>query len=1006
MSSPPPNTTPSARAKAWKRRLPHWFAITLGAGLGLLVLWLAGSYWLLNSQWLPERLSQAPGVDIRWEQGSSRHPGRWNVEELTIRRDDGALALALDADRATLELSLMALLGGEIHIKALDAEGIRELQLGDITLQGEGRFSLKDTTLSRDTLAIPQATLQLTQGRLVRGQDGATLARNIQLDASASLDRITPTSAEGGLDPELVAALSADARLSARADAWDVFMPYLSDLPWLAINGRGDLHGDISLDHGRLQPGSQVTLSAPALVMRVDEAYLGQPQAVRWQRPDQQPPVHIAQGDGVIALRVPAGSPDTLTLDATLDNVMLADRLAARQAAPYADNTHLEFSTALDNRRVDQLEAPSAAALSLEGRVLRLDMLARYLERAAADPLDGGITLAGDGRLALDVALSDNRLETADLTVTATALRASAMALTAEGNGTLHAHLPTPETFTATLNLTQARLQHNARPLLADASLTLTANSPLDPDAARRHATGSLRWEDATLPDISKLQPYVDAYLPDAAPLRLVSGQARSQGQLNLTSDQLSGDATLAGSRWVTDWSTGKDAHRLTSDMQLDLTINQAAMDASTLDVSGSRLEWQVSDASRQARKESTLTSSLILHEGRFQREDSQPSGRFDVSGSVQHLGFLNAFLPDAHGLALDGAGQLSARGGFKADRLTAPTRLRVVANPLRVDFLDYRASGRGELTAQLDSAERALLSLGIPRFSLARQGDDSPHVEGRHLALTTTTEAFSAVIDDPQPEHFTTRISLPIIDVPDITRYNAYLPEGTGVRLLDGQASLSSELVLSGMQGEGDVTFRAFGTELALLEQRLRGDIHMQLVLSEGDLAAMRFVANDSFLRLENVSRIGNEASSDAGWWAQLDMAEATLLWETPVNLDARLGLRLRDSGLLARLFLARARESDWLGRLLSVRNIQGSALLRLNDKRLDLNDLQLSGGPLLLLADLTLAEQSANGALYARLGRLGVGVELANREPTLKILQPRRWFEHWRESHRRVRP
>lgn len=295
MSSPPPNTTSKAQAKAWKRRLPRWLVITLGAGLGLLLLWLTGSYWLLNSQWLPERLSQAPGVDIRWEQGSSRHPGRWNVEGLTIRRDDGALALALDADRATLELSLMALLRGELHIEALDAEGIRELQLGDITLQGEGRFSLKDTTLSRDTLAIPQANLQLTQGRLVRDQDGATLARNIQLDASASLDRITPTNAEGALDPELIAALSANARLSARADAWDVFMPYLSDLPWLAINGRGDLHGDVSLDHGRLQPGSQVTLTAPELVLRVDEAYLGQPQEVRWQRPDQQPPVHNAQ---------------------------------------------------------------------------------------------------------------------------------------------------------------------------------------------------------------------------------------------------------------------------------------------------------------------------------------------------------------------------------------------------------------------------------------------------------------------------------------------------------------------------------------------------------------------------------------------------------------------------------------------------------------------------------------------------------------------------------------
>ncbi|SDN70417.1 hypothetical protein [Vreelandella arcis] len=1006
MPSRPPDTKDPAHALANQRRIPRWLVIILGIAFGLMLIWLAGSYWLLNSQWLPERLSQAPGVDIRWEQGSSRHPGRWEVEGLALSRDDGALNLTLNADRATLELSLMALLRGDIHIVALDAEGIRELQLGDITLQGEGRFNISNTTLSRDTLAIPQAHLRLTEGRLMREQDDATLARDIQLDASATLDSISPTTAEGTLNPDLVSALTANATLSAHADAWDVFMPYLSDLPWLALNGRGDLHGEIRLEQGYLQPNSQLTLSAPALALRVDEAYLGQQQEASWQRPEQQPPVHNAQGDGVIALRVPSDAPDTLTLDATLENVVIADHQTTRQAIPYADETHLDFSTVLDNQRVDQLEAPGSAAISLHGRVRRLDMLERYLERAAADQLDGGINLAGDGRIAVDMTLSDNRVDTADVTVTANALRASAMAFTAEGKGTLHAYLPTPETFAATLNLTQARLQHNDRPLLADASLTLTANSPLDPDAARRHATGSLRWEDATLPDIGELQRYVDAFLPDAAPLRLISGQARSQGLLLLTPDQLSGDATLAGSRWVTDWSTGNNAHRLTSDMQLDLTINQAAMDASTLDVSGSRLEWQVSDASRQARHDSTLTSSLTLQEGRFQRENGQPSGQFALSGSVQHLGFLNAFLPDAHGLALDGEGQLSAQGGFKADRLTAPTRLRVVANPLRVDFLDYRASGRGELTAQLDSAERALLSLGIPHFSLARQGDDSPHVEGRHLALTTTTDAFSAVIEDPQPELFTTRISLPIIDVPDITRYNAYLPEGAGVRLLDGQASLSSELVLRGMQGEGDVTFRAFGTELALLEQRLRGDIHMQLELSEGDLDAMRFVANDSFLRLDNVLRLGGEATSDAGWWAQLDMNEATLTWETPVNLNASLGLRLRDSGLLARLFLARARESDWLGRLLSVRDIAGSAQLGLNDSQLALYDLQLSGGPLLLLADLTLADQSANGALYARLGRLGLGVELQDREPMLRLFQPRRWFERWREANRYPRP
>lgn len=73
--------------------------------------------------------------------------------------------------------------------------------------------------------------------------------------------------------------------------------------------------------------------------------------------------------------------------------------------------------------------------------------------------------------------------------------------------------------------------------------------------------------------------------------------------------------------------------------------------------------------------------------------------------------------MPDAHGLTIAGEGQLFAQGAFSNDRLLAPTRLRVNADQLEVSFLDYLVTGRGELTAQLDSPEQAQLSLGIPRF-------------------------------------------------------------------------------------------------------------------------------------------------------------------------------------------------------------------------------------------------------------------------------------------------
>ncbi|BBI72891.2 hypothetical protein HAALTHF_25100n [Vreelandella aquamarina] len=539
--------------------------------------------------------------------------------------------------------------------------------------------------------------------------------------------------------------------------------------------------------------------------------------------------------------------------------------------------------------------------------------------------------------------------------------------------------------------------------MLANAALTLAAQSPLDPEQAQQSATAQLSWEDATLPNIQTLQPYLASVLPSPSPLTLNSGTATSHGQLILTTEQLSGELHLAGNALTTGWQRSGQRGTLVSNTQLTLAIRQAALDGTEMDISGSRLSWQVADPQRPGE---ALESTLVLRDGRFQRQNATPSGQFTLEGSVQRLGFLNTFLPDAHGVSLSGNGQLFLQGAFIDDTLQAPTRLRVNANQLEVTFLDYLATGRGELTAQLDSPEQAQLSLGIPQFALRRQDDDRPHLEGRHFALTTQTDRFSDVLDSPAPEHFTTRVALPITEVPDIARYNRYLAEDAGVELLSGSASLTSEWLLEGRRAQGDITLRAFETEMALLEQRLRGDVTLHLQLTEGDIETRRFVANDSYLRLENVFRRSDDGTQDAGWWVQLTMEEAQLNWGDPIHLTSQLQLGMRDTGLLARLFLARARESNWLGRLLNVHNINGHALLTVSGEQIRLHDLTLTGGPLLLLSDMTLADGQANGALYARLGAVGLGVELNDSEPALRVLQPKRWFDRWREAQRFSRP
>ncbi len=986
-----PNENPRSK------RLLRVLIITLLSALVAALVWAFGSTWLLNSQWLTKRLSQIEGVEVHWTNANSLHPGRWEVENLYLAREDDSLPISVEAQRATLSLSLLALLRGELHIQTLDANGLRRLTVGDIALEAQGQLQVTDTQLSRAALAVPSVSLDISQGHLPRLSDQASLVQDIQLRADASLGSVTTEQIpREELTAELLSALSAQLTIEAQADAWDVFMPYLEALPWLTLYGHGNLTGELNLSSGVLQRGSELTLNAPELRLSVNEQRL-QPRDtddLRWLIAETPPALHTAVGEGAVRLAV---EDDELHFSTQLINVVLAD------THPYAINTQLRLATNMPNQRLDQLDLPTGASLELQGEVSRLDMLDRYL----AHTFDGqGVRLAGNGQIEASVTLRDAKPYHASLAIQAPTLAAELLDFTAQGSGSLAAQLSTEEIIDATLTFTDAPLSHHQQTLMADAAITLNALSPINPELAQENATARLTWQSARFPDISVLQTYLKAALPDPAPLQLLSGQATSSGQLDFTTEQMHGEIHLEGKQLATRWQHSEQNSVLESDAQLRLSIRRAALDGTRLDISGSRLRWQVADTQSTGEQ---LESILVLNDGRFQRSGSNGdesgntplSGEFSLEGSVQRLGFLNIFLPDAHGLAIAGDGQLFAQGSFRNDRLLAPTRLRVNANQLEVAFLDYIATGRGELTAQLDTSEQAQLSLGIPHFSLMRLDDDRPHLEGRHFALTTETERFSDVLASPEPEHFSTRIALPITEVPDFTRYNRYLPENAGVTLLGGQASLTSEWLLDGLTAQGDMTLRAFGAELALLDQQLKGDVELHLQLTEGDLETRRFNANDSFLRLENVFRQSSEGAQDAGWWVQLTMEEAQLEWDDPIRLTSQLRLGMRDTGLLARLFLARARQSEWLGRLLNVHDINGSAQLQINGERIRLHDLTLTGGQLLLLSDVTLAEKSANGALYAHLGALGIGVELIDSEPTLKVLQPRRWFDRWREAN-----
>ncbi|MFD2189553.1 hypothetical protein [Pistricoccus aurantiacus] len=859
---PPPSTFP-------KRRYLRWLAGGIGVVVLLGMSYLIGLPWLLDSHWLQQRLSRLPGVTISWSAASSPSLDRLDVRNLTIRRADENLAVALEVDRARLHLSWWALLFRRLEIHSLEAEGLRSLEINEHRLMAgaTSRVRFDDLTVDEEKLGVGGMELALKEARIQRMQgpeDHRTLARDIRLQGEFSLQTFQPDQAPG---LSALKFLSGDLEVAAEADAWDVFNPYLAELDGLRLAGRGNLQGRLAIAKGVLLADSELTLDSPQLALDLDEKALLAPKSALAQKNGRR---YRLEGRGQVTARI---------------------------------------------------EKQEGAAVSV-------------------------LTLSLDNMRMVD--LSENR------------------------------------PF-----LTSKRFQ-----LSGDLPQLDLASPP------RALNTAALVWQDARLPDAAALA----RYLPKNLPFDLHGGKARLDARLDYRDDRLQGGFELSGDS-VDLTLLGR---RIASELGLDVKLVELNPLQGRLNLSGTRLRVRA----RNSDDSVPLQTELLLREARLTLASTSNTaipplaGRVVLQGRVAELGFFDKFLPRAHSLALSGNGLLEAELILQGDTLQPGSRLWISADPLGLEFLDYEASGSGRVEATIDSASgNVVLRIALPAFALRSQGSGISHVSGHHLLIETTLsdtalrEALSGM--PPTLEDQVTRISLPRLEVPDLRLYNAYLPQDAGVELLSGQASLEAYLDLQGYQARGDLVLNAFEAALRIGDQRMQGDIGLQVRLAEGDLQRRWFDVSGSTLRLDNLSRQGGSLlhqAEESGWWVELKLEAGQLLWAQPLNLNAGLALRMRDSGFPLRLLLEDVRQRKWLNRVLTVRNIQGRARLQLADKSLALRDARLTGQQLEILADLVRQGETLDGALYAGYAALGLGLEIDDGETRLHLIKPRRWYEQAR--------
>jgi hypothetical protein len=292
---------------------------------------------------------------------------------------------------------------------------------------------------------------------------------------------------------------------------------------------------------------------------------------------------------------------------------------------------------------------------------------------------------------------------------------------------------------------------------------------------------------------------------------------------------------------------------------------------------------------------------------------------------------------------------------------------------------------------------------LKLDEFRLKRRGASGAHVRGRDLRLDAGGSHPPRLAAH---DLFTPRwvaLAMPEAEVPDLSFYNAYLPEKANMALTGGSGTMSASFRAAAPEwdGTGELRLRGRGITARFEDRRLRGDLAVHTLLRKVDFKDRRFDISGTKVDLENVRLLGAPAGSAAQvWWARAHLDQAVIQPGAPVYFRTGIESSLSDPRPLLSLFVPerRKRVLRWMDNLLEVQGLGATAQVEVGQRSVLIDELAVAGGKVQLLGRLRLGGEDKSGVLYARYGGLDVGLELQGAERDWKILRPKKWFAEQR--------
>jgi hypothetical protein len=295
--------------------------------LAVEVAYVLGANIFLNSERAFDAINRKPEkLWLHWRNGWTLIPGVVHLEGLQIRGQDRQFQWHAQVDEITTSMSLWALIGKRFRTTSVRGSGLRfrmrerlplgskpgkevelapdipglsnpperppeqlyppqeiehpwtielrnalvtdlrEIWINQFRFEGQGQVEGGMTHVVQGTVEVPEASVTLSSGTAWIGKTPAV--ENVALKAVATLDRFHPKKQKG---LAMLPFISAGVQIQGKIDSLDFIKIFFRKVPWLRIEGEGQIDADMRLVKGVLAPQTRFSVATANLSTNVLE---------------------------------------------------------------------------------------------------------------------------------------------------------------------------------------------------------------------------------------------------------------------------------------------------------------------------------------------------------------------------------------------------------------------------------------------------------------------------------------------------------------------------------------------------------------------------------------------------------------------------------------------------------------------------------------------------------------------------------------------------------------